>query len=345
MNIFHSAKLIGGGIDPDVYHRTGDHPRGHRDFIMSRGALAGFLDCPSKWIRGADSKDTSATKWGSLMDALVLSPDSMEKRFAVYPDTYMTRPANEKVKGFMPEEKPWNNNATVCREWKSKNAGKSFIHREKFDGEGEPDEDTKSATLGNAQRAKARLMDDARLKSLVENSETQVMVMAEYRAESTKIVVPFKVLLDLVPHVEHPEWGKTLADFKTARDGSERGFTKAVHEGFYDWQAVLYRDAYVKATEEDRCDFLYAVQENQPPYEPALWQLGTSWLDDVRAEVRNALEFYCSCLAANQWPSYQISSPVASYGALSREAYMLRNIPRPIPTSTPQPQFKSETPT
>lgn len=320
MNIFKTAKLIGADIDPEVYHRTGEHPRGHREFIMSRGALADFLKCPSKWLRGYESKDTNATKWGSLMDALVLSPDQFDNRFAVYPETY----TNEKQ-----EVKPWNNNATVCKEWKAKNAGRMFIHGEKFDSDGEPNEETQSPTLGNANRAKMRLMGDARLKSLIDCSQTQVMVLAEYHDGATGITVPFKVLLDLVPDVGHADYRKCLADFKTARDASEHGFTKAVHDGFYDWQGVIYRDAYVKATGEDRTDFLFAVQENQPPYEPALWSLGESWMDDVRGEVLNALAFYCGCLATNQWPSYQITSPVESWGALSREAYMLRTIPRP----------------
>lgn len=318
MNLFTSAKLIGADINPETYHRTGDAPRGHKEFIMSRGGLADFLKCPSKWLRGYESKDTNATKWGSLMDALVLSPDQFDQRFAVYPETY----TNEKQ-----EVKPWNNNATVCRDWKAEREGMDFIHREKLDDSGDAEE---GVTYGNATRARERFKSDQRLANLVACSQKQVMVVAEYHDKATGMVVPFKVLLDMVPSVDAPDYGKCLADFKTARDASERGFTKAVHDGFYDWQGVIYRDAYVKATNEDRTDFLYAVQENQPPYETALWQLGTSWLDDVRGEVRNALEFYCSCLSNNQWPSYTISSPVESWGALSREAYMLRNIPRPI---------------
>lgn len=257
------------------------------------------------------------------MDALVLSPETLEDRFAIYPEVY---PCKATAKDPC-TEKPWNNNATYCRDWKEGHKGKIFIHKEKTEGDGSPDEDTKVATLGNAQRSKSVLFSDTRLKSLIECSKTQVMVMVEYHDNATGIVVPFKVLLDLVPDVNHLDYGKCIADFKTARDASEREFGKAIHAGFYDWQAEIYRDAYALATGEDRTDFLFAVQENTPPYQPALWSIGTDWLSDAAREVRQALEFYCSCLASEEWPGYPISTPILSWGAISREAWMLRSIP------------------
>lgn len=337
-NPFTNAKLVGADIDPEVYHRTGGGPRGSHEFIMSRGGLADFLACPSKWKCGYESKDTTATRWGSLMDTLLLSPSQMEKRFAVYPETYPCEPTPKDPR----TSKPWSNNSTFAKEWKKANAGKSFIYSDKVGDDGEPDEDTTSTTLGNAQRAKCRLMGDARFKELIGCSKTQVMVLSEYHDRATGIVVPFKVLLDLVPDAAHADWGKCLGDFKTARDASERGFTAAMHAGFYDWQAAIYRDCYVAATGEDRTDFLFAVQENVPPYEPALWAIGCDWLEDARMEVKAALEFYCGCLATGEWPSYRISTPILTYGALSREAWMLRDIPRPpVLAREPAPKRKS----
>jgi hypothetical protein len=330
-NPFVNGKIVGFDVKPEVYHVIGSDQRGHMDFVMSRGSLAKFIHCPSKWLAGSESKDTEATKWGSLLDTLVLTPEQLNDRFAVYPDTYPCEATAKDPR----TEKPWNNNATFCKEWKAEREGRIFIRNETMDAGGEPDEES-GVTLGNALRAKSRMMADKRLRSLIHCSESQVMVTAEYHDKATGIVVPFKTLLDLVPNVSSPDWGKALADLKTARDASEYEFKKAVHRGFYDWQAAIYRDCYVAATGEDRVEFLYAVQENTPPYETALWGLGCDWLADARVEVIQALEFYCSCLATNTWPGYRASEPVGSYGALSREAHMLRDIPRPIVTAEPK---------
>lgn len=353
IKLFRSAKLVGVNVDPDRYIAYGPSVRGQKDFVMSRGALADFVKCPSKWRAGYESKETNATKWGSLIDTLALSPETFDDRFAVYPETYQVEtkkcPKCDSVSDAQTcsctgkridrvpftATKPWNNKAKVCDEWKTKRHGKCFLHAGTLDDDG--GDDDKFATYGNAKRAIARLRADDRIASLIDCSQKQVMVTAEYHDSATGIVVPFKTLLDLVPDQKHGTYGKTLADFKTARDAEEREFTKAVHSGHYDWQAAIYHSAYVTATDEDRTDFLFAVQENTPPYEPAVWALGETWLHDARMEVISALEFYCGCLANDVWPSYRITSPIESWGALSREAWMLRDIPRP-------PAFKPLTP-
>lgn len=355
-NPFTNAKLLGVGVDNDVYRRTGGE-RGSLDFVMSRSALSDFLDCPRKWRDGCESKDTNATRWGSIMDTLILSPEKAEDRIAIYPDTYPTETLKCPKCGSISDaktcrscakmtervpftaEKPWNNNSTFAQEWKKKRAGKMFIFREKTEDDGTPDEDSKSATYGNALRARSRLMSDERLSSMIVGAQTQVMVMAEYRDRDTGIVVPYKVLLDIVPNKNHPVWGKSLADYKTARNASEKSFKEAIDDGFYDWQAVTYLDCYTAATGEDRVDFVFATQENTPPYHTEAWGISCDWLDDARREVVEALAFYCSCLKTGTWPGYNASVTVGSYGLLSREAYMLRNIPRPIKAqSTPAPE-------
>jgi hypothetical protein len=120
-----------------------------------------------------------------------------------------------------------------------------------------------------------------------------------------------------------------LADLKTARNASEREFTKAVHSGFYDWQGALYEAVYIAATGEDRTDFIFAVQENTPPYQPAIWGLPCDWKEQALVEVREALQFYCWCLAHDDWPGYPQTTKIAQWGMLNREAWMLRNIQRP----------------
>jgi hypothetical protein len=107
-NPFTGGKIIGSNITPEKY-RANEGKRGTKEFVMSRSSLADFIECPSKWVNGHESKDTDATTWGSLMDTLVLAPKQFQARYAVYPETYP-------VEGG--ETKPWNNTAMFCRYWK-----------------------------------------------------------------------------------------------------------------------------------------------------------------------------------------------------------------------------------
>lgn len=330
-NPFVGGKVIGVDVSQEDYRCYGSADRGSKDFVMSRGSLASFLACPKKWRDGVTADETEATKWGTLIDTLVLTPARFDERFAVYPETYETRPADPKrTKGFKPERKPWNNNATVCREWKSEHEGKIFI----WDSADDEDE---GATYSNARRAAKRLTEQEDIAELIACSKAQVMAISEYRDKATDIVVRFKILLDLVPDIAHAIYGKVLGDFKTARDASESGFTKAVHKGFYDWQGAVYSAVYCAATGEDRTDFVFVVQENTPPYQPEIWGLPCDWKNDALFEVTESLKFYCWCLANNEWPGYHQTTRISQWGMLSREAWMLRDIPRP-------PAFKPTTP-
>lgn len=316
-NPFTGGQVIGSNVTPEKY-RANEGKRGTKEFVMSRSSLADFIECPSKWRDGHESKDTDATTWGTLMDTLVLAPKQFHERYAVYPETYPFSTT---------ENKPWNNNAKYCRDWKATQPGKTFIWAEKIGSDGSPDEE--KISLANAYRAKERLLAQKDIVELIACSEKQVMVVSEYRDKATGIVVPFKIMLDLVPDVQHPDYGKVLADLKTARNASEREFTKAVHKGAYDLQGALYSAIYVATTGEDRTDFTFVVQENTPPYQPEIWGLPEDWKVDALSEAIDALKFYCWCLAHDEWPGYHQTTRIAKWGMLSREAWMLRNIPRP----------------
>lgn len=309
--MFKNVKHIGDNIDTAVYLRRDPAvPRGHKDYIMSRSELMEFARCPFKWINSKpeDNLDTTATRWGSLLDCLILTPDKFDKQFVIQPETYkataMKCPGCGSVsdskscsKCKCPREevemdKPWNNNATVCSEWTEKQvkSGLSVVKKEDHD---------------EAVKALEMFRRDSRLVELVKCSRKQVMIVATYVDRVAGIEVPTKVLLDLVPDPAHPVFGKSLSDLKTARSADLHSWDKAVAEHDYDAQAAMFTDIYRAAfPKEDRMDWRFAIQENEPPYVTGRRILSEAFIEIGRAKYLNAFKDYCVCLATNTWPSY-----------------------------------------
>lgn len=278
---FQKAKIIDSGVSYSQYAAQ-TAKRGERDFVMSRGELMDFAACPHKWLSGYRSHDTKSSEWGTLIDFLALNGKDFEKHFAVCPAKYR----NEKG-----EMKDWNFNANACKEWKREQLGKRII---------------KLDVLREANKAVGILLDDYNAESLIDCSETQVMVLAEWHDSGTELVIPVKILLDLVPDKSHPQFGKKLADLKTAASACPRDFENQIFSCDYDAQAALYLDVYCAATGEERIEWLFILQENSEPYEVAdpLPMLSQEFIELGRAKYRNALKFYAHCLATNTWPSY-----------------------------------------
>jgi hypothetical protein len=301
---FISAKVVSTQTDPEVYHQQAHGiGRGHPEFVMSRSELCVFLACPSRWVKGYRSDETESTEWGTLLDILVLDIDRRDEKIAVKPETYTN------AKG---EVKPWHSSSTEAKEWKAHHEGMLQISREEFD---------------EAIKAKNRLLGDPKIREFLRCSEYQVMVVAEWQHTLTTTVVPVKILLDLVPGKDHPEFGKSLGDFKTARSAQRKAFQRQAFALNYHVQAALYRDVYMVARpEEDRQEFRHVISENVSPYEP-----GRRWIDSElesigRETYLRALDLYCQCLAANHWPGYDdvANDMIAGWGQVGAEAWQLK---------------------
>jgi hypothetical protein len=282
-NPLRAGKLI-GTVEREAYHKS-EHPRGHPEFAMSRGELVEFNKCPNRWLLGYESEETKATEWGTIIDCLVLTPERFENEFSVTPLEY---PATPKKKGEVPEMKPWNRNATYCREWEDAQTGTVV----------------KGDVLTQAQNAVKFLMADKQIAELIQCSEKQVMVVGEYRDEDTGIVVPLKGLIDLLPDREG-RFGSALADLKTCYTANPFSWTKAVDQHGYDIQAALYLDLH-NATEgtSDRLEFLHVLQESYPPWQVGRRILSEEFVQLGRMKYLSALKRYCQCLKANSWPGF-----------------------------------------
>ncbi len=275
---FTNAKIVSRNTDTSAYHSQ-QHKRGQPGFVMSRSELTTFAACPSKWIRGWRSEDTESTEWGSLIDCLVLQPDTFKADFAIKPETYRSDEG----------EKPWNGNSKVCKQWLADHEGKSIISAKERIG---------------ADAAVSRLVDDDEINDFLQASDKQVMATAGWTDKETGLVVPLKILVDLVPWEDHERFGKDLGDLKTTRDASLRPYNKDVFHHGYHVQAALYLDVYCAATGEDRVGFRHVVSENSSPYEPGLRYISNEYVELGRVTYKSQLAFYCRCLAEQRWPGY-----------------------------------------
>jgi len=292
------------GADEAKYHSLGEFAeRGDPARVMSRSQLALFDECPREWMDGAKVERTKAMDWGTLMDARITNP-SMLAKFVPAPATYQ---APESLKKCAPMvDKPWNMNATVCKDWWAMQEKMGLIP-------------VKSEIWEASKLATVALCRDKIAGAFVASCEFQVQVLCEWVDEITGIVVPLKCLVDLVPNfarlagteneriaysTQPWNWDVFLGDFKTANDLSAHGWQRTVFDQDYHVQAALYLDAWNAATGEKRNTFVHILQKSSAPFQTARRMLDEEYLELGRLTYRRQLNRYCQCLQSGEWPDY-----------------------------------------
>lgn len=269
---------------------------------MGRSSLMEFLHCPHRYRMGYRGDEGSeATEHGSLVDTILLMGDRFEDRYAVCPETY------EDKNG---ESKPWTFAATPCKQWKKEHAGKEIVRWGPHD---------------KASQAVEMLLADQQIARLVEQSDHQVLVTADYVDKATGIKIPVKGLIDIVPRLDS-EFPKCLFDLKTGADASPREWARACFKRGYHVQAALYLDLYIAATGEERWDFRHIVQENFEPFEPAKYFLSEELVQLGRDHYLAGFRKLAQSIAADNWPGYRTPGQmnIDGYEKIDREEWMLR---------------------
>jgi len=309
-NLLTAGKVLGPISDPSIYRSFQSdiypkdiHPceRGDRNYVMGRSSLMEFYRCPNRWKNGYESEDSKATEWGSLVDCLFLTPEAFKNRYSIAPETYPDSKTGE--------PKAWNANSNWCKEWIAEQEGKEVIKHKFF---------------GPACDAVKVLESDLEVKLLRECSQTQVMATASYHDEETGIVVPLRILIDLLPDVDS-KFGKSLADFKTTNCAAMRPWAKHVFDFGYDMQAALYLDVWTANTGEDRVEFRHVVQESFAPYQTERRLLSVESLEIGRNRYKTALQKYCQCLATNAWPGYESQRDFDGWQSVELDKYPWMN--------------------
>jgi len=279
---------------PTLYHNTGPGKEVIADgklngYVLSRSELRAFGRNPSKWKRKKQKDTTEAMRYGNLLDAMLLAPEYFNSNFIRRPDTY---PAEGK-KGEPPTEKPWSGNSTWCKEWMD---GAAVAKLTPY----------KSEEYQEAKAAIDRLSDDPDIARVLSNASKQVFILVNYNDPKTGLVVPVKILVDIVPGSK-PE-NDSLADLKSAADACGETWPNHVFKMGYHYQAAMYLDAYNACTGEDRQLFRHIVSESEEPFEPALRCLSSEFIELGRNEYQRDLELFCQCVATDKWPGYKQES-------------------------------------
>lgn len=283
-NPFRNGKIVKADVDPADYHRE-NTKRGQPDFVMGRSSLMSFSRCPHRWLMGYERKDSDATEWGNIMDCKVLAPEKFLDRYAVKPAQYPDE------KGKM---RDFHGGSTWCKQWLADHAGKECI----------------SADLHTrTNNAVKFLYGDAEAREFVKCSRKSVMVVAEYADPETGLVIPVKILIDLLPATGHPKFGKGIGDYKTGADAHPFPWGRSVNTYGYHVQAGFYIDVYSAAVPQERDTFYHIVQESDAPWEVGKRILSQEFLDIGREKYLEALQLYCQCLKANIWPPYEMAKP------------------------------------
>lgn len=304
-NPFKNAKVVQDNVAAEVYIRQ--EPgilRGNPAYVMGRSSLVECMINPFRWVNGFEEQDTKtkATEWGTLVDALLLDEANFDKRFVVKPETVSATATMECVKNgekSVGDAVPWRE-CKEAKDWKAANKHRIHVsHREHQ----------------KALQAVKMLRAHPYIPDFLDGARFQVLVVAEYHSlrklpNGQPIVVPVKILIDLLPNCEGKE-GRTIVDLKTARSANPVSWPKQVADYDYHTQAQFYIDVYGAAVpDEDRLEFTHIVQENVFPFVPELHALGqaeiggTNFLSIGRRRYMAALEMYCACLERNEWPGF-----------------------------------------
>ena len=108
-----------------------------------------------------------------------------------------------------------------------------------------------------------------------------------------------------------PDWlpnvtGSRLVvpDYKTAVSADETDFAKAAGDYGYHCQAPWYLDGIIELGIHPDPEFVFVVQEKEPPYLVNVVQLAPEALELGRQLNRIAIETYVTCRQTDIWPGY-----------------------------------------
>lgn len=283
------AKIIGTRVNPDLYHAVRQEKRGSLEFVMSPSTLREFGICPRRFIDGYESPQSDAKIWGSLVDALVLTPEQVPERFAVTPETYVRDGV----------EKAWRNDSRIpeVAEWIEASKGKQVVA---------------SDLMRRANEAVARLGADDIIHSWQDACETQVWVGATWGDRHSGLCIPIRALLDYVPR-DDSEFSQCAGDLKTVRSGSLRQFKNQVYQYGWHIQAAFCIDLLNAAKQQERASWCWVIQESFEPYQTGRRLCSARMLSLGRATYQRLLYQYCKCIALGKWPDYD-DHPAALQG-------------------------------
>jgi len=251
-----------------------------------------------KWFRDHPSGDSKARKLGRLFHVIVLEREELAKRYITSPPTY---PAKGRKKDDPPVDKPWNLNATFCKDWKADMEGKGFEIVNQYD-----------VNTCKAMRDALWELDDAR--TIMEGADGYE-ISGFWTDEETGLLCKMK--LDILKNGQIGDLKKTAAG--DSPSGSWEKWCGSVRQWKYHGQAAFYRDGVNAIYKHLGLElpeipmFEWLVVEDAPPYDTAIYSAldvpeAASYQFFVwgRALCRFLLAEVAHWRKHNSYPSYNI---------------------------------------
>jgi hypothetical protein len=273
MSAYHSAELC---VGPSV---------------SSSGLRKLFTDSPmAYWVesplnpRRLEPGDSEAFVIGRGAHHLLLGEADFAKHFAIEPATYADAKTGE--------VKKWNNNATVCREWKkhvTEGEGRAILTPAQIEAiRGMAGLLPWQKGLEDSGLANSAVVRAGALSGLVEHT-----IIA--RDEETGLWL--KSRPDAIP-LDSTEF----SDFKSTTSVQERKLQRTLEDYRYDMQAVLASMCLEQAIGKPFTSFAFIFAMKKPPHAVEVVELTAEDLADAALDIRISLRTLARCLDTGRWP-------------------------------------------
>lgn len=222
-----------------------------------------------------EEDSTPAMDLGRAVHTLLLSEDGFRDDYVTRPETYPDAKTGE--------FKPWNGNATVCKEWLAdrKMEGKTVLLKQQV-----------ADIQGMAERLSKNQVAVDLLRGRIERS---IVV----KDKLTGVWV--KARPDSIPR-DH-----TIADLKTCADASAVGLHRSIINHGYLQQMALGIACLEVAGQPQVKEAVLLFVETAYPYAFNIKPLDNGDIFTAMRLNRRALNTFAECLAANDWPTYEDS--------------------------------------
>jgi hypothetical protein len=223
--------------------------------------------------RVEDDDDTEAMILGRAAHTLLLGEDGFRDDYVIRPDKY------ENDDG---DWKPWNGNATVCKEWLAarKSEGKTVLLKSQVEAiNGIAEQLSRNRDALDLLRGRIE-------RSIVVKDKTGVYVKSR----------PDSIPSDTV-----------IADLKTCADASHRGIARSILDQGYLLQMALAITSLEQVGTGHINQAVLLFVEKKPPYAFNIKPLDNGDIYTAMRINRRAIDTFARCLAENDWPTYSDS--------------------------------------
>jgi hypothetical protein len=238
---------------------------------FSKSMVGEILKSPAHLKHRLDnSLQTKSLSLGSLVDCLVLEPETFDSTYVMAPGTYING-KDAIVK--------WDYRSTKCREWRDKQelSGKTVVTKDQID-------EAKIVAGGiTGDIAKALL-----------SGKTQVSALWYDPLHG----VPCKARYDVLNETN-------ITDLKTSSsNATSNDFSREALKYKYHVQSAAYLESYEQIMGEPLNAFNFVVVETKAPFQVGCFALRPDSIMLGQMLWEKALGIYKECMKTGEWPGY-----------------------------------------